>query len=288
VIVQLGAANGVLIPLIAAHMFVFYFGIMADVTPPVGLASFAAAAVSGGDPIRTGITAFFYSLRTVLLPFIFVFNTDLLLIDVGWIDGIWIFIKATLAMLLFAAATQGFFMVRSRLWESAALLVVTFMLLRPGFFLDQVQRPYDQVEPTALFAAIEAEPDDATVRLAISGPSFDNPDQMLGRTMAFGLGRAGGSGEARFEQSIGLPVRIENGAVILDEPLDMNSLAGRSLKDMDFYANEPVRITAVEVSAERLPKEVFYIPAFLIFALIVFVQRRRGGTLSGNPRPAMA
>src|SRR5690606_33129988 len=54
VIVELGAANGVLIPLIAAHMFVFYFGIMADVTPPVGLASFAAAAVSGGDPIKTG------------------------------------------------------------------------------------------------------------------------------------------------------------------------------------------------------------------------------------------
>src|SRR6056297_3404607 len=68
VVVSLGAQEGLIVPLIAAHLFVFYFGIMADVTPPVGLASFAAAAVSGGDPIRTGFTAFFYSLRTVALP----------------------------------------------------------------------------------------------------------------------------------------------------------------------------------------------------------------------------
>jgi len=82
VIVALGQQNGLIVPLIAVHLFVFYFGIMADVTPPVGLASFAAAAISGGDPIRTGFVAFFYSLRTALLPFLFIFNTDILLIDV--------------------------------------------------------------------------------------------------------------------------------------------------------------------------------------------------------------
>ncbi|KFB10909.1 TRAP transporter permease [Nitratireductor basaltis] len=288
VIVQLGAANGVLIPLIAAHMFVFYFGIMADVTPPVGLASFAAAAVSGGDPLKTGFTAFFYSLRTVLLPFIFVFNTDLLLIDVSWLGAIWIFCLATVAMLIFAAATQGFFMVKNRLWESAALLLVTFMLLRPGFFLDLVQDPYNQVEPQQIFEAVEAEPDNGEIRLVIQGPSFENPDQMIDRTMAFGLGEAGTDGQARFEQAIGLPVRIENGIVILDEPMDMNSLAGKTLSNMDFYMDEPVQITAVEVSAERMPREVFYIPALLLLGLVVFLQRRRGGTLAGNPRPATA
>ena len=88
VIVQLGTENGLIVPLIAVHLFVFYFGIMADVTPPVGLASFAAAAVSGGDPIRTGFVAFFYSLRTAALPFLFIFNTDLLLINVDWLHGI--------------------------------------------------------------------------------------------------------------------------------------------------------------------------------------------------------
>ena len=92
-------------PLIAVHLFVFYFGIMADVTPPVGLASFAAAAVSKGDPIRTGVTAFYYSLRTAALPFLFIFNTDLLLIGVDFWHGVLIFIVATIAMLIFAAGT---------------------------------------------------------------------------------------------------------------------------------------------------------------------------------------
>ena len=287
VIVELGAANGVLIPLIAAHMFVFYFGIMADVTPPVGLASFAAAAVSGGDPIKTGFTAFFYSLRTVLLPFIFVFNTDLLLIDVSWVEAIWVVIQATVAMLIFAAATQGFFMARSRLWESAALLLVTFMLLRPGFFLDLVQPPYDQVEPTRLFEVMEGEPDGAQARLVITGPDFDNPDTLVERTMAFDLGPQGESGEGRFERAMGMNVTVQDDKAILDEPLDMNSLAGRTLSNLDFYDPErPVQITAIEVTAERMPREIFYIPALLLFGLVVFTQRRRGGTLFGNPKAA--
>jgi TRAP-type uncharacterized transport system fused permease subunit len=70
------------VPLIAVHLFVFYFGLMADVTPPVGLASFAAAAIAKHDPIKTGITAFYYSMRTAILPFLFIFNTQLLLIGV--------------------------------------------------------------------------------------------------------------------------------------------------------------------------------------------------------------
>ncbi len=285
VIVELGAANGVLIPLIAAHMFVFYFGIMADVTPPVGLASFAAAAVSGGDPIKTGFTAFFYSLRTVLLPFIFVFNTDLLLIDVSWAGAIWVTIQAILAMLIFAAATQGFFMARSRLWESAALLLVTFMLLRPGFFLDLVQPPYEQVEPARLFEVIESEPEGAQARLVITGPDFDNPDQLVERTMAFDLGAQGESGEARFERSMGMNVTIQDDKAILEEPLDMNSLAGRTLSNLDFYdPDRPVEVTAIEVTTERMPREIFYIPALLLFGLVVFTQRRRGGTLFGNPK----
>ena len=286
VIVELGDANGVLIPLIAAHLFVFYFGIMADVTPPVGLASFAAAAVSGGDPIKTGFTAFFYSLRTVLLPFIFVFNTDLLLIGVGVFGAIWIFVKATVAMLIFAAATQGFFMARSRLWESAVLLLVTFMLLRPGFFLDQVQSPYDAVPPTQIFQAVEQQGDDAVIRLVIEGPDFDNPERMVTRTMAFDLGLQGVPGEERFERAIGLNVNVVGEDVVLDEPLDPNSIAGRALARLDFYTDPPVRITSVEVTADRMPREIFYIPALALMLLVVFMQRRRGGTFGGNPQAA--
>ena len=63
------AEQGLIVPLIAVHMFVFYFGILADDTPPVGLGAFAAAAISGGDPIRTGLQGFAYDIRTAILPF---------------------------------------------------------------------------------------------------------------------------------------------------------------------------------------------------------------------------
>ncbi|MBX2806727.1 MAG: TRAP transporter permease, partial [Hyphomicrobiales bacterium] len=79
VIVTLSAQAGLVVPLVAAHLFVFYFGILADDTPPVGLAAFAAAAISGGDPIKTGVQGFMYDIRTALLPFLFIFNTELLL-----------------------------------------------------------------------------------------------------------------------------------------------------------------------------------------------------------------
>jgi hypothetical protein len=144
VIVSVGAQSGLVVPLIAVHLFVFYFGILADDTPPVGLAAFAAAAISGGDPIKTGIQGFTYDIRTALLPFLFIFNTELLLIDVTWYKAIFVAIIATIAMLLFAAATQGFWLVRSKWWETVALLLIAFTLFRPGFWLDMVQPPYDE------------------------------------------------------------------------------------------------------------------------------------------------
>src|SRR6056300_846113 len=100
VIVSVGAQSGLIVPLVAVHLFVFYFGILADDTPPVGLAAFAAAAISGGDPIRTGLQGFAYDIRTAILPFIFIFNTDLLLFDVTVLQGVIIFIVAATAMML--------------------------------------------------------------------------------------------------------------------------------------------------------------------------------------------
>jgi len=101
VVVELGAQSGLLVPLIAVHLFVFYFGLMADVTPPVGLASFAAAAISRSDPIRTGVTAFYYSMRTAILPFLFIFNTQLLMIGLtGPFHLALTVVSATIAMLV--------------------------------------------------------------------------------------------------------------------------------------------------------------------------------------------
>ena len=123
------------------HLFVFYFGILADDTPPVGLAAFAASAISQGDPVRTGIQGFAYDIRTALLPFLFIFNTELLLIDVTVGKAILVFLIAVVAMLVFAAATQGYWIVKSKPWEIVALLLVAFTLFRPGYWLDRVSPP---------------------------------------------------------------------------------------------------------------------------------------------------
>ncbi len=132
VILTLGAKNGIVIPLIAAHLFVFFFGILADDTPPVGLAAFAASAIAKSDPIKTGIQGFTYDIRTAILPFMFIFNTDLLLIGVdSFFRGVWIFIAALFAMFAFAALTQGFFARKNRWYEGILLALVVLTLLRP-------------------------------------------------------------------------------------------------------------------------------------------------------------
>ena len=82
VVVELGAQSGLVIPLIAVHLFVFYFGIMGDITPPVGLATFAAAAISRRGRHQDRHPGQLYALRTVILPFIWIFNPQLLLIDI--------------------------------------------------------------------------------------------------------------------------------------------------------------------------------------------------------------
>ncbi len=107
-ILVLAADHDLAVPLIAGHLFCFYFGILADDTPPVGLAAYAAAAIAKSDPIRTGIQGFAYDMRTALLPFAFILNPQFLLIGVDTPSGIvWMFAKAILGMAAFCACSRG-------------------------------------------------------------------------------------------------------------------------------------------------------------------------------------
>lgn len=266
VVVELGAQSGLIVPLIAVHMFVFYYGIMADVTPPVGLASFAAAAISGADPLKTGVTAFYYSLRTALLPFLFIFNTDLLLINVGPVHAVMVFIVALIAMLVFAAGTMGYFLTRSRLWESAALIVVALILFRPGMLLDRVQPEFNQMPPSAIFEVAEAAPDDADIRLRLEGIDFTGKE--VASTYLLPLGAKGQDGVSRLATEAGLELVEQDGDVIVDN-VDFGGPAEAAGIDFDW------KVTQVETRNDRLPKELFYIPAFLLIGLVVFFQRRR-------------
>jgi TRAP transporter 4TM/12TM fusion protein len=131
-IVALSGSAGLVVPLIAAHLFVFYFGILSDDTPPVGLAAYAAAAISGADPIRTGIQGFIYDLRTAILPFLFIFNTDLLLINIdSWARILSIFAASTIAMFAFASVLEGHMIRKNRWYETMILLLVVPMIMCP-------------------------------------------------------------------------------------------------------------------------------------------------------------
>nr|RDS93944.1 DUF3394 domain-containing protein [Cereibacter sphaeroides f. sp. denitrificans] len=277
VVVSLGAQEGLIVPLIAAHLFVFYFGIMADVTPPVGLASFAAAAVSGGDPIRTGITAFFYSLRTAALPFLFIYNPTLILygVDLGtWagiLQAVGVFTVATVAMLLFAAATQGYFLAPSRLWESAALLLVAFTLFVPGFWLDRILPRFEERPPTELAQAFDAAEPGETVRFVVQGPDFatGRPTQLTVVHTVEDEAPATGRAEAA-----GLLLLPEEGRLYMDEPM-FGTDYQQKLQGFDFYGTERVEVSSLQSPAHRPPKQLFYIPALLLLGLVIALQRRR-------------
>ena len=147
VLVDVGNASGFIFPLIAVHLFVFYFGLMADVTPPVGLASYAAAGISGGDPLRTGVQAFWYSLRTGILPIVFLFNHELLLIGIENIwHGLVVIITSLIGILVFTSATQGWFINRLKWYEIIIFLIISISLLSPDFVLNKFYPKYNYEE----------------------------------------------------------------------------------------------------------------------------------------------
>jgi TRAP transporter 4TM/12TM fusion protein len=273
VVVELGAQSGLIVPLIAVHLFVFYFGIMADVTPPVGLASFAAAAISGGDPIKTGFTAFWYSMRTAALPFLFIFNTQLLLIGLtGWVDLVLNVAVATLAMLVFAAGTMGWFITRSRLWESAALILIAFTLFRPGFWWDMAYPPLIEADPTHIEQAAEAVPAGGSLRISVHGTSIEGDE--VSKSVVLPMGAAGPGAERL--ANAGLELRQEDGKVIIDM-IGFASPAEKAGLDFDF------EITGVLQPNDRLPPEVVWLPALVLLAGLAWLQRRRR---TGETAPA--
>jgi TRAP transporter 4TM/12TM fusion protein len=266
VVVELGAQSGLIVPLIAVHLFVFYFGLMADVTPPVGLASFAAAAIAKHDPIQTGVTAFTYSMRTAILPFLFIFNTQLLLIGLdGPLHLLMTVGTAVIAMLVFAAATQGYFFARSRWYESLVLLLVCFTLFRPGFWMDMIHPPFDEVKGERMSQLIAESPANTGKRIWIEGLNLNGDEVKKGVLIPLG---APGDAKTRLANS-GLTV-MADGDSLMVVAVKFGSTADKLGIEQSF------RITALEVPADRPAKEWFYIPALLLLGLVILIQRARG------------
>jgi TRAP transporter 4TM/12TM fusion protein len=266
VVVEVGAQSGLLVPLIAVHLFVFYFGLMADVTPPVGLASYAAAGIAKCDPIKTGVTAFGYSIRTAILPFMFIFNTQLLMIGIdSWLHLVVVVASAIVANLLFAAATQGWFLTKNRWWESLALLLVCFTLFRPGFWWDMIHPPFQQLPGAKVFEVAQQLPDGERLRLWIEGISIEGKDVKKGVLLP--LGAPADNGRARLDAAGVKAMAQGDGVQVL--AVQFGSQAEKLGIEQGFA------ITAVELPTSRPDKEWMYVPALFLLALIVWAQRRR-------------
>ena len=266
VIVELGARSGLVIPLIAVHLFVFYFGIMADVTPPVGLASYAAAAISGDDPNATGWQATWYSLRTTVLPFVFIFNPQLLLIGVGsWIEVVLVCVTGTIASLLFAAATMKWFRTRCTWLEVGLLLAATFLFFRPDWMIDQFAPKYVSAPAADIYKVADTLIEDEWLVVGIAGENIDG--NMQTKTVAIPMGK-GASGRERLREA---------GVTLMQQGVEFevaNVKFGSRAKKLGL--EQGYKIQELKLPNPERPSQYWvFLPALLLSVLVWRVQGQR-------------
>ena len=262
VLVDVGNASGFIFPLIAVHLFVFYFGLMADVTPPVGLASYAAAAISGGDPLKTGLQAFWYSLRTGILPIVFLFNHELLLIGIEntW-HGLIVIITSLIGILVFTSATQGWFINRLRWYEVIIFLLISISLLAPEFVLNKFYPKYNYKDINKIHS-IKFNPN-KEARFKVTRPSNYGERYKL-----FVIKKNTFETEYNLEQ-YGISLVREENKVIVDT-LRWNGEAKKSGFETGDYISE----FKVE-NTDRPNKRIIYPIAILLLIIFGFLNSRK-------------
>jgi TRAP transporter 4TM/12TM fusion protein len=266
VVVELGAQSGLVIPLIAVHLFVFYYGIMGDITPPVGLATFAAAAIAKEDPIAIGIQGSLYALRTVILPFIWIFNPQLLLLDV---ENVWeaarVIVASTIAMLGFAALTMNWMRIKMRWWEFALVAIAVALLFRPDFVMDRITPEYREVPGKEVFDVVSKAPAGERLVMVVKGTTIEGED--VRKTVAVNLGPASSDARRRLADA-GLQI-APLGDNVQIAAVKFGSRAKKAGIDQGFD------VDAVKVRADRPSAHWFYLPALLLLALVWWTQGRR-------------
>jgi TRAP transporter 4TM/12TM fusion protein len=267
VIYNISAAHGLGIPILAVHLFCLYFGVMADATPPVALAAFAASGISGGNPFRTGVQGFIYELRTAILPFVFLYNQEILLLNIAsGFHFAWVLFSSALACMAFASATQGYLICRARPWEVALLALGAAFLFRPDIPRDLIYDPYVLRPPSELMAQVAALPPGDPVRLSIRTEFGDG----RAKEQVVVLPWEGETAEDRL-WSGGAVLGWEGGRMILAdvEPFSRLERLGVNMDD-------PTWVLGLELPAQRPPKWLFGCPGLFLLAIVVLSQLRRG------------
>ncbi len=192
---------------------------------------------------------------------------------------------AVVAMMLFASATQGFMFTRNKKWESALLLLIAFSLFRPGYWLDKVAAPYDLFEPDTVYEVVGDVTPGGILTMVVSGPDFDS-GEIESTTILVPLGQPEEAVERL--RKAGLSVTVDGGRAVIEEPFPGTPFFESIGKSFDYYGDEPVQIAEIRQKADRMPKEVFYIPAVLLLAFVIFNQKRRQRREQGEAAAAPA
>lgn len=266
VIVTLAASHGLEVPLVAVHLFVFYFGIMADATPPVALAAYAAAGLSGADPLETGVQSFIYMMGTAILPFVFLFNTELLMIGItSWWHFVLVVVLAVGACFTFAAAMHRYFIVANRWWETLALLLIAFSLFRPDVYRDRFYPPFALQAASEVTRIVGQLPEGSNMRLRIE---VDDKGKVEQRTFVLPVMK-GVPPEKRLER-VGLTTQMKADKLeIVDIAID--SAAEKIRLDVA----DKNSILGIETRIPQPDKAWYTLPAILLLVLVVVMQRRR-------------
>ncbi len=167
-------------------------------------------------------------------------------------------------MLLFASATQGWFLTKSKVWEIAALLLIAFSIFRPGFWMDMIYPPFIERAPAEIAEAAQNTPAGQPLRLRIKG--VNDVGDLKEWVVVLPLGD-GATGADRLAGA-GLSLRTDGGKMLVDDAA-FNSAAKNAGLDWD---QEIIRVLR---PVETPSKYLIYFPAFAVLALIIFVQRRR-------------
>jgi hypothetical protein len=269
VIYNLSAAHGLGIPILAVHMFCLYFGVMADATPPVALAAFAASGISGGNPFQTGVQGFIYELRTAVLPFVFVYNQEILLLNIKSVfHFIWIFLTSILACLAFASATQRWMFIKAKAYEILCLLLAMVFLFRPDIPLNRLFKPFRELPPALVNETVESLPPYADIRLHIVTHFAKGrvADQVV--VLPF----TGTTARERLV-SAGVYLGLEDGRLMVK-----NVAFNSRLERLGINMDDPTQVLGIEVpNPAQPPKWIFNIPGLLLLGLVVLSQliRRR-------------
>ncbi|QXK91716.1 TRAP transporter fused permease subunit [Neoehrlichia mikurensis] len=263
--------NGLSIPLVALHLFVFYFGLMADVTPPVGIASYAAAAIAKGNAFKTSVQSFLYNIRTMIVPFLFVFNSDIILYD---IDNVWSaalsILVALVSIMSISAGMQGYFFVKSKLYESIILIAVGIILIIPGHIIGFFVPKYMDVSLSEVDNIITVKSDSS---LLMTVEHQDDNGEIIQKDIVIPLVHGfQGTLIDMIKKKVGIDVVVKSlssGVV----KLDVKNIASWSYVDQsDIEVKDS--IVKLKLSIQKNLKMYVYFISFIVLIVLIFVQLR--------------